>query len=451
VTVTSEHAAVPTLRLQGDDGAQSLRVTRCRLRVVAGPDSGQELVLDGEPVSVGSHPSCDLVLGDAAVSARHFAIEPREQRYLLRDLGSTNGTAVGGMRVESVYLAAAAEIEIGESRLEFSASDDEVEIPLSKRTSFGELLGHSPAMRRAFAILERVAPSDGTVLIEGESGTGKELAAAALHEHSPRRQGPFVTVDCGAIPPGLIESELFGHAKGAFTGAAAARPSPFEDAQGGTVFLDEVGELPLELQPKLLRLLESRSVRRLGESQSRPVDARIVAATNRNLAQETREHRFREDLYFRLSVFRVRMPALRERREEVPRLVAHFLGLLGVDPPPEIPPTLMNALACYGWPGNVRELRNVVERIALLPGLSPAFYLRGGVEAAASDGARPSVPLHLPFHQGKRIWIEHFEREYLSRMLAASGGRVTELARMCGLSRQSCYRLIERYGLAAAE
>ncbi|MCC6749735.1 MAG: sigma 54-interacting transcriptional regulator [Deltaproteobacteria bacterium] len=423
-----------------------LVVRASRLSVEQGPDRGKELALEGRPVVVGTDPTCDLVLTDPAVSARHLSVEPRREGFLLKDLGSTNGTFVDGYRAEALYLPSGAQLELGGTTLRFLTLAEELELPLSKRTRLGGLLGHGEAMRQVFAILERVAPTEATVLLEGESGTGKELAARALHELSPRKTGPFIALDCGAIPPALIESELFGHAKGAFTGAAHAKAGPFEEAEGGTVFLDELGELPLELQPKLLRVLESRTVRRVGESQVRAIDARFVAATNRNLSQEVEAGRFRQDLFFRLSVIRVRLPALRERREEIPRLVAHFLAQLGHDPAQPIPSSMMELLSAHAWPGNVRELRNVVERLALLPGMTPQYYLDGEGRPCPPAG-EVVVPLDVPFHEGKRVWTERFEREYLAALLSRCGGNISELARVSGLSRQSCHRLLDRYGL----
>jgi DNA-binding NtrC family response regulator len=427
---------------------QLLLVPRFRLAVTRGPDQGRAVELEGRPLAVGSDLGCELVLGDPAVSARHFALEPTPRGLLLRDLGSTNGTVVDGYRVEAIYLAGSAEIAAGETRLRLEAeSGAPLELPLSSRTRFGALLGHGQAMRHVFAVLERVAASEATVLLEGESGTGKELAARALHESSARRGGLFVAVDCGALPAGLIESELFGHARGAFTGAVAARAGLLEQADGGTLFLDEIGELPLDLQPKLLRALETRELRRLGEAQPVPFDARLVAATNRNLQREVELGRFRQDLYFRLSVIRVRMPPLRERREEIPRLVAHFMSELGRDPTQRLPDSLLEMLIAHRWPGNVRELRNVVERLLLIPGMKPDFYLgeRAPAERAAEVGV--PLPLELPFHEGKRTWTERFEREYLACGLARAGGNISELARASGLSRQSCHRLLARYGL----
>jgi DNA-binding NtrC family response regulator len=426
-----------------------LMVQRASLEVTRGPDKGASLELEGSPVRIGSGPDCELQLHDPAVSARHLSIAPTATGFLLRDLGSTNGTFVDGYRVEGLYLPKSAQIDLGQTRLRFATSKEELEIPLSKRTRFGDLLGHSQAMRQVFAILEKVADSDCTVLIEGESGTGKELAARALHAASSRRGGPMVAVDCGSLPPTLIESELFGHAKGAFTGAASARAGLFEEAEGGTLFLDELGELPLDLQPKLLRLLETRSVRRLGEVQPRAIDVRLVAATNRNLAREVAEKRFREDLYFRLGVIRVRMPSLRERREEIPRLAAHFMAQLGRDPSQGPEPSVMAMLEGYHWPGNVRELRNVIERLVLLPGMQPAFYV-DGMSAASSEAPAPTADptdLSQGFHEGKRVCTERFERDYLARQLARCKGNISELARVAGLSRQSCHRLLARYGL----
>ncbi len=451
ISVMAEERIVLATRVIERATGAVLMVQRASLEVTRGPDKGASLELEGGPVRVGSGADCELQLHDPAVSARHLAIEPTAIGFLLRDLGSTNGSFVDGYRVEGLYLPKSAQIDLGQTRLRFAASKEELEIPLSKRTRFGELLGHSNAMRQVFAILEKVADSDCTVLIEGESGTGKELAARALHAGSSRRAGPFVAVDCGALPENLIESELFGHAKGAFTGAAAARAGLFEEAEGGTLFLDELGELPLDLQPKLLRVLETRSVRRLGEAQARPIDVRLVAATNRNLAREVAEKRFREDLFFRLGVIRVRMPSLRERREEIPRLAAHFMAQLGRDPSQGLPdPSVMALLEGYHWPGNVRELRNVVERLVLLPGMQPAFYVDGmhapGAEAPAGEAAG-ALDLAQGFHEGKRVCTERFEREYLARQLARCKGNISELARVAGLSRQSCHRLLARYGL----
>lgn len=438
--------------IERPDQGRVMLVQRSRLEVIKGPDKGTAIELGAEPAHVGTDDGCELKLSDSAVSSQHFMIQPQAQGFMLRDLGSTNGTFVGGIRAREVYLPRSVSIGLGETQLAFSTSPGELEIPLSKRTRFGDLLGHSDSMRALFAVLERIADRDVTVLIEGESGTGKEVAARALHEQSSRQGELFVAVDCGAIPAGLIESELFGHAKGAFTGATSNRTGPFELAEGGTVFLDEIGELPLDLQPKLLRAIESREIRRVGETKPRPFNARLIAATNRTLLREVEAGRFRQDLYFRLSVIQIRMPPLRERAEEIPRLIAHFLADFDADPSQPLPPSLMAALQAHQWPGNVRELRNAVERLAVIPGMAPHFYLEGSqahAPATTTGGDGPSVPLDLPFHEGKRRWIEAFERRYLSEMLERCNGNVSELARSSGLSRQSCHRLLDRYGLGS--
>jgi DNA-binding NtrC family response regulator len=429
-------------------GQGSLLLTpRCRLLVARGPDKGKETKIEGRLAEVGTDPTCQLVLSDPSVSAVHFTVEPDSQGFLLRDAQSTNGTLVDGYRVQAIYLPQTAQIDAGETRLKFVATSEEVEIPLSSRTRFGDLLGHSSAMRQVFAVLERVAGTASTVLLEGESGTGKELAARALHEGSARREGPFVTVDCGALPAGLIESELFGYQKGAFTGAAHAREGLFEQADGGTLFLDEVGELPLDLQPKLLRVLETRAVRRIGENKPRAIDVRLVAATNRNLKMEVERGSFRQDLFFRLSVISVRLPALRERKEEIPRLVAHFMALLGRDPSERIPEAMMKMLCGYSWPGNVRELRNVVERLVVLPGMKADYYLSAGQASSGEPGDADPALQSVDFHQGKQLCVERFERQYLARLLQQCGGNISEVARVSGLSRQSCHRLLKRYDL----
>ncbi|MBW2734667.1 MAG: sigma 54-interacting transcriptional regulator [Deltaproteobacteria bacterium] len=459
--VSVESRAIPpgaTRILERAEG-RVLVVRRGKLEVVKGPALGTSLSLGADVVTIGNDESCDLLLADSSVSGQHFALEPHPKGFLLRDLESTNGTRVNELHVQGVFLPESAVICCGDTHIRFTAADDTVELPLSRRSRLGPLMGHSPAMKAVIAVLERVAKSQATLLIQGESGTGKDVAARAVHQQSARHEAPFVAVDCGAIPASLIESELFGHAKGAFTGATTSRAGPFENATGGTLFLDEIGELPLELQPKLLRVLEERQVQRVGESDLRPFDARVIAATNRNLEREVQEGRFRQDLYFRLSVIKVRMPALRHRKEEIPRLVAHFFAQLGRDPSQTLPDSLLRALESHRWLGNVRELRNVVERIVVLPDMEPGFYLDGGEAPSptkedgaegtdrAEHAATSSVPLDLPFHEGKQRWVEHFEAAYLRAMLQRCEGNISELARASGLSRQSCHRLLKRHGL----
>jgi len=420
---------------------------RSRLVVEKGPDAGKEWRLDRTSYCAGTSPVNDLVLTDETISQRHFELEITAHGYLLKDLGSTNGTHVDGYRVGQIYLTRNARIEAGETRLRFAVQRGEVEIPLSRATNFGELLGHSTSMRMAFAILDRAARTDSTVLIRGESGTGKELAARALHERSERRDGPYMLFDCGAATPSLLQSELFGHVRGAFTGAVETRAGVVEAAHGGTLVLDEIGELPLDLQPQLLRVLENRTVQRVGETKVRPVDVRFIACTNRNLDHEVAVGQFREDLFFRLSVIAVTLPPLRERKEEVPRLLRHFVSKLSRDDLLEIPKELEHVLLGYDWPGNVRELRNFVERFLTLPDADPETLLQRATSPAGGTGHLTEAPMDLPFHEAKRRWTEQFERAYISRLYEAHEGNISALSRATGLSRQSCYRLIEKYGL----
>lgn len=436
--MTSDARAHGT-RILEISGTPALVRAKCTIAIIDGPDVGRTVELEGTSLRVGSAPDADLVLADESVSARHFELSVDERGWRLRDVESTNGTFVLGMRCRDVLLADGSEIRAGRTRLRVSLSSDEVTIPLSRRTNFGALLGHSPAMRAAFAVLERAAKTEMTVLVQGESGTGKELAARALHSSSPRHDGPYVVFDCGAAAPTLLESQLFGHARGAFTGATEDRSGVFESADQGTLVLDEIGELPLELQPKLLRAIEQRTVTRLGESTPRAIDARFVASTNRNLQEEVRAGRFREDLYFRLCVLTVRLPPLRERAEEIPRLVSAILSSLAVDV--EVSPSAMAALMSYRWPGNVRELRNVVERMVALEDLDASAWL-----PEAQSGEEPSsARWDLPFHDAKQQWVDAFERTYFARLLEQHGDNVSEAARIAGLSRQTCYRLMKKH------
>src|SRR5690606_605527 len=343
-------------------------------------------------IRVGAQEGCDLVLSDRLVSGHHFEILLDEAGYRLRDLESTNGTFIAGHRVRDVYLNPGTVIYVGESRLRFDPLDESVTVELSEGDRFGDMVGTSVAMRALFARLERIAPSEASVLITGETGTGKELVAEAIHQHSPRASGPFVVVDCGSIPDKLIASELFGHERGSFTGAVSTYAGAFERANGGTVFLDEIGELPLELQPNLLGVLERRQVRRLGSSRGVPLDIRVVAATNRDLAAELNRGTFRSDLYYRPAVVQVRVPSLRERPEDIPVLARHFLELLGGSgrAPARLARETLESLRHHPFPGNVRELRNLIERSVVLAesGMSP--------EAVAMTAPPPLPTAHEP-------------------------------------------------------
>jgi transcriptional regulator with GAF, ATPase, and Fis domain len=336
------------------------------------------------------------------------------------------------------------------SRLE-RLDREEARFAASSAPRFGKLIGGSPAMRALFADIERVAAAEAAVLLHGETGTGKELVAEAIHAASPRRDGPFVTIDCSALPESLLEAELFGHARGAFTGAAQARLGAFEAAAGGTVLLDEIGELPLAMQPKLLRVLEAKQVRRLGETHGRPVDVRVIGASHRDLHQMVAQGQFREDLFFRLEVLPVRVPPLRERREDIPRLIEHFL-----EGEAEIPASAVRALTARAWRGNVRELRNVVARIRVLGLESVALEVGHGAAPASlaggadDSGVRPALDEALfetDYHTFRERWIERGEAEYVRRLLERSGANVTLAARTAGLARGYLHRLIRKHGM----
>jgi len=306
------------------------------------------------------------------------------------------------------------------------------------------------AMRHLFAVLERAAATDVTVLIEGESGTGKDVLAHAIHDRSPRAQGSLVTVDCGAIPPMLIESELFGHVRGAFTGAESARQGAFEQAHGGTLFLDEIGELPLDLQPKLLRAIDRREIRPLGADGSpRPVDVRIVAATNRRLAEAVHAGEFRGDLFYRLAVARTVVPPLRDRREDIVPIATELLRAALRDPSAELPADLAALLRSYTWPGNVRELRNVIDRHALL-GLRDTTALFDGPADASAPSSRDAL-FDLPLHEARRRVVEELERAYVPKVLERAGGVVTRAAELAQVARPTFYRILDRLRLPGRE
>ena len=446
-----------------DGGMQALRLRAMRLVICAPGQEPREETLRARRVRLGTDPDGDLVLrGDPLVSRRHALITVDAGGYRLQDLDSKNGILVGDMRVRDVDLRPGLTFRVGATALTFELTDDEVEVPISARGRFGDLIGSAEVMREVFALLERAAPSAATVLVEGESGTGKELVAEALHAQSPRRDKPLVVFDCSALSPDLVESELFGHVKGAYTGAHTDRKGAFEAADGGTLFLDEIGELPLELQPKLLRALEKRQVRRVGENTYRPADVRVVAATNRRLAALVSAGLFREDLYYRLAVLRVELPPLRERPEDIPLLVEHFLARLRTTPDAGVPTVsygTMEKLKKHRWPGNVRELRNFVERAAILStgGEVETRFLRltDRLEPAASPDEREESLVQWssdqPFKEAKQALIDRFERLYWRRQLDLTGGNISEAARRAGVHRKSLEYILRKLELGAVD
>jgi two-component system response regulator GlrR len=422
-----------------DGEALLLRRHRLRLTVEKGPDRKLRRELDGDRIVIGTHDTCDLPLTDRTVSRQHCEIALVPEGYAIRDLDSTNGTFLDeGVRVREVIVDREVKIRLGDTVVRVSPLAETVDIPLGHDIRCGPLLGRSAAMRRVFDIVRRVAPTDATVLITGESGTGKEIVARALHELSRRAERPFLVVDCGALPANLIESELYGHERGAFTGAVGSRAGAFEAAHGGTLFLDELGELPLDLQTRLLGVLERRVVQRLGSTQSRPVDVRVLAATNRDLRREVNRKSFREDLYFRLAVVTIEMPPLRARPEDIPLYVEDFLR---DTPGVTIDAETMKRLSEQPWPGNVRELRNVIERAVAL----------GEVDVPAAEHALPRVggdiDVDVPFKVAKNALVDEFERSYVERLMQKHEGNITQAARAAEIDRVYLLRVLDKYGL----
>jgi transcriptional regulator with PAS, ATPase and Fis domain len=439
--VTSRIAAKPTLRVWSLD-----------LVAVDGPSRGRTASVATGAARVGAAQGNDLVLADPTVSRVHCEIAQRGDSLVLRDLGSTNGTFVEGVRLRDGDVPPGAIVRVGASAFRVDVGEEPAFVALSDRASFGELVGASLEMRRLYAVLERVAATDATVLVEGETGTGKDVLARSLHAASPRAAGPFVAVDCGAIPESLIESELFGHVRGAFTGATSDRKGVFEEAEGGTLFLDEIGEMPLALQPKLLRAIESRAVRRVGASTARAVDVRIVAATNRPLARCVNDGSFREDLYYRLAVVSLSLPPLRTRRDDIPMLALHFHRALAGPDAPDPSTEFVLRLVARSWPGNVRELRNFMERSISL-GLTEPQPARASrpPPAAALPSVDGMVALKLPLKEARQAWVESFESVYVRDILRRSGGNVTRAAERAGVSRRFLQRMIARLGIRPAD
>jgi transcriptional regulator with PAS, ATPase and Fis domain len=431
--------AFPDFTHTSDARRTAVQVRSAKLVITKGADAGRAVTIDQPTCIIGTGQSADVRLGDPAVSREHVRVSLLPNGVRVRDDGSKNGTWLGGVRIREVLLSSDASIVVGGTTIAITVEADDLELPLSKNDRFGDAIGGSVVMRNLFAVLEKVAPTDLTVLLEGESGTGKDVLARAIHARSSRANEPMVVVDCGAIPETLIESELFGHERGAFTGADKARKGVFEEASGDTLFLDEIGELPVEMQPKLLRVLESREVKPIGARAPRPIDVRVVAATSRRLAEAARTGEFRSDLFYRLAVARVTVPPLRERPEDVLPIARAMLRVLRNDPTLEIPPDLASMLGAYTWPGNVRELRNVVERWAALGRLDRTMFDPLEAQASAED----DLAL-LPYHEARKIVLDRFEEKYLPRVLERAGGVIARAAELAEVARPSFYRMLER-------
>jgi DNA-binding NtrC family response regulator len=479
---------VPPTKIQYVDRVPTLHLRRCTLSFV--DDSAEDASFEKEEIRIGAMDDNDIVLGDETVSRYHCRIVQEDSGYVLVDLRSTNGTFVNKVRIREAYLRPGCTIGVGQTQLKFNAREEEVAIVPSRADRCGELIGANARMREIYAIVEKIAPTATTVVIEGETGTGKEVVAQTIHKLSPRsKSGDLVVFDCGAVPPNLIESELFGHEKGSFTGAVMTRQGLFELADGGTLFLDELGELPLDLQPKLLRALEQREIRRVGSAKPMKVDVRIIAATNRNLEDEVRDGRFRQDLFYRLSVVRLMLPSLRERPDDIVPLVNHFLRTQPYNRNPEgaqrvrtVTRDALAALTAYPWPGNVRELVNVLERAvsfcegdAITPADLPDYVrdarpalgrapLTNDGEDTSTEVARnflganacPRPPEELTngdvtFKDAKERWVSSFERDYIVSLLKRHNGNISHAARDADIDRKYFRKLMKKYGIEAAD
>ncbi len=435
---TDDDEALTESTVAASEGAASAFV----IDVIEGPTAGARLTLDGsgQRVLVGQSSVCDLRLADPRVSRRHIAAEAFSDHVRVTDLGSTNGTflvGVGEVRVLDLMVRGGERLRIGDSVLAIERRrPDSPPPPTSRAPRFGRMVGQSATMRALYPLCDRLASSMVSVLIEGETGTGKEILAEAIHESGPRAKKPFIVFDCTAIAPTLIESELFGHERGAFTGAVSTRAGLFEQADGGTLLIDEIGELDASLQPKLLRALERSEFRRVGGQRPIKVDVRVLSATRRDLDREVQQGRFRDDLFHRLAVTRIELPPLRRRRGDVALLARTFADHLGA-PAAGIPYEQMLRWEDHAWPGNVRELRNAVAQYLALGDLAPALT------------ARPFAPLTstfdplftLPIAAARQRLVDEFERAYVAHVLAEHGGDIERAAAASGLARRQFFRL----------
>lgn len=404
-----------------------------QVTVLCGADAGEARLSQETELTVGSSEGNDLRLTDPSVSRHHCAFTATVRGVEVNDLGSTNGTFVNGVRVFRALVPSGATVSIGSSTLRFEGLDTRVSVPVSSSSSFGRVVGDSPIMRRIFAALDKVSTSDVTVLFEGETGTGKSMLAEALHQKSRRAGGPFVTIDCSALPGNIIESELFGHEKGSFSGATEARVGLFEQAAGGTIFLDEVGELPLALQSRLLRFLEKRTLRRVGGDRDIAIDIRVVAATNRDLRREVNRGTVRPDLLYRLNGIRLVVPPLRERTGDIPLLLDQLCRQITGSDEPVLTPDLVENFCARQWPGNVRQLANTVERAVLLGGAN-----------LFDEGDDTTIP----FGDAKEEAVESFERQYLLELVARHEGNLSAAARAAKMSRNHLYTLLRQHDIA---
>lgn len=432
-----------TLKIITKGHAKTLLLKKVKLAVTKGRELGKEFVIDKGLLRIGSKKENNVVIADDTVSRHHAVIEEKKGQYVIKDLGSTNGTFVNGLRISEAFLNEGSIIKLGNTELRFIPVEEKIELLPSKKDRFGDIVGKSKEMKEIFGILEKISKTDATVLITGETGTGKELVAKAIHENSNRSKKPFVVIDCSAIARNLIESELFGHEKGAFTGAVSTRHGAFETANGGTIFLDEVGELEPDMQPRLLRVLEAREIKRVGSTNIIPVDVRIIAATNRDLSAEIKKNRFREDLFYRLSVININLPQLRDRKDDISLLIDYFIKANKIRKVKGVAKETLDILINYRWPGNVRELRNVIERAIALGAsdyIEPKDLILLKPQASEKDTADLS---------GKTL--EEIEKSAIIQTLKAHKGNKTTTAKALGIAYSTLYEKMKKYGIGEVQ
>jgi DNA-binding NtrC family response regulator len=423
------------------------------LTVLSGSRKGTNVPLH-DTIRIGKADDNELVLSDDTVSRHHCELVREGSAVRVRDLGSTNGTRVDGTRVTDALLSPGAVLRVGEVEIALRPTPQKNEVLPSDKSRFGSALGQSLAMRTIFGVLERIAPTEATVLLEGETGTGKDVIARSIVEESPRKNGPFVVVDCGAVAYSLIESELFGHERGAFTGAVSSRQGAFELGSGGTVFLDEIGDLPLDVQPKLLRVLETREFRRVGGNRPIKTDVRVVAATKRDLKREVAGGKFREDLYFRLAVVPLTVPSLRQRREDIPLLAEHILtAACAGGEPISLGEQAMQGLLAHDWPGNVRELRNVLERAVYMARAAGSSELGDvAIHAAPVEGGSAFVfDPQKSYRETRAVFEAELERRYVKWLLGRHNGNISGAARDAKMDRKHLSELAKKHGIKGEE
>jgi len=438
------------------DSVRRVPIRSLRVEVVEGPDRGLACDATSDRLTIGTADGSDVLLTDASASRYHLELRLQNDGVSVTDLGSTNGTFCGPVRIVQCVVAPGTVIRVGRSTLQVGEGKS-LDVEQSDADALAGLRGRTPRMRRLFADVDRAARADASALLVGESGTGKELVARALHERGPRAGEPFVTVDCGSLAPTLVASELFGHERGAFTGAERQHIGAFEQAAGGTIFLDEIGELPGQLQATLLGVLERRRFKRLGGRAEIAVDVRVVSATHRDLRAAVNAGTFRLDLFYRLAVVVLEIPALRERREDVPLLVAHFLRECGYAGSVEslVPTTSMIEWMAHSWPGNVRELRNVVEATVAMgrpPAMGTSLTDATAPAAAPAPVSAPALPLATPaalapYKDARASVLNAFESTYLTDLLARTDGNVSRAAREAHIDRSHLIELLQRHGI----